>query len=91
MTQLLTFSIVQKCNFINGIDPSGYKYPVEDAYYGILDSLDCRFSKYIGYEMNDVYPGILTVALERFFRLLLVYVFVAAIIFLYVSILIIKD
>jgi len=79
---------VGTCNFINGVDPSGYKYPVGDAYYGVLDSLDCRFAKYIGFDINNQFPEILTIATAAIFQTPSGFMFfIAAIVFVYVSIL----
>ena len=54
---------MQQCNFFDGIDPSGNHYSDDERYYAVLDSLDCRFSRYLGIDRNDfILPELLVVA-----------------------------
>lgn len=56
------FETLQNCNFFNGFDPSGSAYSKGDSHLAVLDSLDCRFSKYLGFDRNNYFPEIIKVA-----------------------------
>ena len=78
---------MQQCNFFEGMDPSGNKYPQGDGYYAVLDSLDCRFSKYIGFDLNSYFPEIIKIATAAIFSSPVGFLFfITAIAFLVVSV-----
>lgn len=58
---------IQNCSFFDGLDPNGLPYPEGDEYFAVLDSFDCKFSQYIGFDKNNYFPDIFRVALGMIF------------------------
>lgn len=79
---------MQTCNFFDGIAPDGTTYSNNERYYAVLDSLDCRFAKYTGFDRNNYFPEIIKVATAILFDSPAGFVFfIAAMAFLICSLL----
>jgi len=78
---------IQECNFFDGLNSYGVAYAPEDNYLAVLDSIDCKFASYIGFSRNGYYPEIIKVATAVLFDTASgFFFFIAAMVFLYVSI-----
>lgn len=78
---------LKKCNFFSGYKLDGTTYKSDEKHYAILDSLDCKFSNYIGMNKNNVFPALAKTA----FAILVskasgLFFFVTAMVFLFVAI-----
>lgn len=78
---------LKKCNFFSGYKLDGNAYKSDEKHYAILDSLDCKFSNYIGMNKNNVFPALVKTA----FAILVskasgLFFFITAMIFLFVAI-----
>lgn len=78
---------LKKCNFFSGYKIDGTQYKSDEKHYAILDSLDCKFSNYIGMNKNNVFPALVKTA----FAILVskasgLFFFITAMVFLFVAI-----
>ena len=76
------------CNFF--ASPLSENYEDGEYHYAILDTLDCKFAKYLGFEINNQFPQIIKSAVTMlfstpsgiFFLFAAIYFFVYSIIFM---------
>ena len=58
---------LESCNFYNGVNSYGNLYADGEKHYSIVDTIDCKFAKYIGLDRNGYFPHIISVALVLLF------------------------
>jgi hypothetical protein len=78
---------LENCNFLSGFHQDGTAYRDDERHYAILDSLDCKFSKYIGMTKNNVFPNIIKIAMAILFsKASGLFFFITAMVFLFAAI-----
>ena len=60
---------LQQCNFFDGVNSYGNLYDDDEKHLAVLDTIDCKFAKYIGMDKNGVFPHIITVAISILFNM----------------------